>query len=74
MEGETDPRVAMREETPERVLGRVSSGRGGPLLIVVGALHGNEPAGVLALRRLFALLADGVALERGTLVGLIGNV
>ncbi len=55
-----------------RVLGR--AGRpGGPLLICVAGLHGNEPAGVDGLARVLErLAADGSGL-RGELVGLIGH-
>ncbi len=57
-----------------RVLGRVDSGRAGPTLIVVAGLHGNEPAGVVALQSLLPRLADdpGV-LAAGRIVGLAGN-
>lgn len=47
---------------------------GAPTLVVVAALHGNEPAGIHAARRVLARLArDGVAL-RGSLVALAGNL
>lgn len=56
-----------------RRLGRVVGERPGPTLLVVGSLHGNEPAGVGGIERLFAALADGAGLA-GEVVGLIGNV
>ena len=57
-----------------RVLGRVEGPRPGPTLIVVGGLHGNEPAGVMALERLLPRLeADPGALAAGRVVGLAGN-
>ncbi len=62
-----------------RVLGRLEGRQPGPTLILVGGLHGNEPAGVLALQRLFAALAaearrSGVpGLDRGRAVALAGN-
>ncbi|NIP58158.1 MAG: aspartoacylase, partial [Gemmatimonadetes bacterium] len=37
--------------TVTRVLGTVRGPRPGPTLVVIGGLHGNEPAGILALRR-----------------------
>ena len=57
-----------------RVFGRLS-GAPGPTLIVVGGLHGNEPAGAIALARIFARLRehDGSGIT-GTFVGLAGNV
>jgi predicted deacylase len=45
----------------------------GPTLVVVGALHGNEPAGVDALVRLGDRLSAAGGLERGALIGLVGN-
>jgi len=36
-----------------RVVGRYRGTRPGPLVIFVAGLHGNEPAGVEALERLF---------------------
>ncbi len=57
-----------------RVLGRVNGLEEGPTLIIVGGMHGNEPAGVLALQRLLPrLAADPSALARGRVVGLAGN-
>ncbi len=55
--------------TPE--LGRLRGGSAGPTLIVVGGIHGNEPAGVDAFRRVLAEL-DPAALT-GELVGFRGN-
>lgn len=45
-----------------------------PTLILVGSLHGNEPGGVDALRRVFAELRKDDARVRGELIGLVGNV
>ncbi len=57
-----------------RVLGRVEGPEPGPTLIVVGGLHGNEPAGVKALLRVLPrLAADAQGIARGRVVGLAGN-
>lgn len=59
----------------ERVLGRL--GRGGPgvpTLIVVGGLHGNEPAGVEASRRVARVLAPREGRLRGSVIFLSGNL
>ena len=50
----------------------------GPL-VVVGGLHGNEPAGIYALEQIFQILekeseANPEFIFRGTLLGLIGHV
>lgn len=43
-------------------------------LIIVGSLHGNEPSGVDAVRRVFANLRREDARMHGELIGLVGNV
>jgi len=59
----------------DRVLGRLRGAEPGPTLLLVAGLHGNEPAGVEGLRRVFAALADGAGAGlRGEAVGLAGNL
>ncbi|MEX2466964.1 MAG: succinylglutamate desuccinylase/aspartoacylase family protein [Gemmatimonadota bacterium] len=55
------------------MLGRLQGDAPGPTLICVGAMHGNEPAGVHAIRRVVRRLADGDRLQAGAFVGLVGN-
>ena len=62
--------------TESRLIGRFDTGRHGTLIVAIGAMHGNEPAGVLALEALFPLLEahrDEARFE-GRIVGLVGNV
>ncbi len=56
-----------------RIIGRIQRAAG-PTLVVVGGIHGNEPAGVHALRRVFARLGEEPELVRGTFLGVVGNV
>jgi len=58
----------------ERVLGTFSRGVPGPLLIVVGGLHGNEPGGVHAARNVLAALEERGTPLRGRVVALAGNL
>ncbi len=58
----------------DRVVGGAEGQGAGPLLIIIGAVHGNEPAGVLALEAIIRRLQDKGLPERGTLLGLIGNL
>ncbi len=44
------------------------------MLVAVGGLHGNEPAGTHALVRVVEQLQDGVALVRGDVLALAGNL
>lgn len=57
----------------ERIVARVAGTRPGPCLIVVGALHGNEPAGVVAARRVGDALAAAADTLAGDFVALVGN-
>lgn len=55
------------------LVGRVDGPPGGPLLVVLGGIHGNEPAGLAALGRVLAEIELGPAPLAGTLVALAGN-
>lgn len=57
-----------------RVLGRYEGQQPGPLVLCVGGIHGNEPAGIHALQRVFEILQQTQPKMRGTLVGLSGNI
>ena len=59
----------------ERLVGRAGGARDGARLVIIGALHGNEPAGVLAARRVLNKL-EPLDLNdiRGSLVALVGNI
>jgi succinylglutamate desuccinylase len=56
-----------------RVLGRIAGGGPGPLLVVVAGIHGNEPAGALAVRRLWPALRRLAPRLRGDVVACAGN-
>lgn len=57
-----------------RLLGRYVGASSGPLVVWVGGLHGNEPSGVEAIRRVLGRLADERTPFRGEVVGLAGNL
>lgn len=57
-----------------RVVGRYRGSRQGPLVIFVAGLHGNEPAGVEALERLFRDLDAEAPPCRGEILGVAGNL
>jgi predicted deacylase len=61
-------------EVSERLLGRLDGSRPGPTLLCVTGIHGNEPAGVHAVRRVLLALADRREQMSGRLVALAGNV
>ena len=62
----------------ERYIGSHEGSKKGPLLIVFGAMHGNEPAGIKALDLMFKMLeVEPITNPEfhfcGRLVGLVGN-
>ncbi len=59
---------------PDREVGRVVGGDPGPTLIAVGGVHGNEPAGLEAGRRVLARIQSAGLPLRGELVVLGGNL
>ncbi|HSO32863.1 MAG TPA: succinylglutamate desuccinylase/aspartoacylase family protein [Labilithrix sp.] len=57
-----------------REIGRITSERRGPTLIVVAAIHGNEQAGIHAVRRVLERLSGSDVALRGELFCIAGNV
>lgn len=60
--------------TPARRVGACRGAEPGPLLLCIASLHGNEPAGIIALERVFEELSGSGLPVRGDLVGLRGNL
>lgn len=58
----------------KRVIGRHTTGRPGPTVVATGGVHGNEPAGLHALRRVLARLAGERMPLRGELWAVAGNL
>lgn len=63
----------------ERIIGRYETHEKGPLLICIGGIHGNEPAGVKAIGEVLKLLAIEPIKNpgfnyKGTFVGVRGNL
>ena len=62
-----------------RIIGRYEGKEDGPLLICIGGMHGNEPAGITAIKETLHLLeiepqANPGFRYRGNLVGIRGNL
>ncbi len=62
----------------KRIIGKYDQGMPGPLLIVIGGVHGNEPAGVKAIEQVFRMLDEELLKTpdfcfKGTIIGLKGN-
>ena len=58
----------------DHVLGEYSSGSPGPLFLIVAGLHGNEPGGVEATRRVIERLHQMRPPVRGRVLALRGNI
>jgi len=63
---------------PPRIIGKYLGLEKGPLVIVIGGMHGNEPAGPKALQRMFDMLTiepdhNPDFYFKGCLLGLRGN-
>lgn len=66
---------AFGEEAPrEHVLGVHRGSVPGPVLLALGGIHGNEPAGVVAARRVLAALEREQPPMRGVLHCFAGNI
>lgn len=57
-----------------RELGRWDCGRPGPTLLVLAGIHGNEPAGVLAVQRVLGQLQEMELPLAGRIVAIAGNL
>lgn len=56
----------------DRIIGHIKGHKKGPTLVFMGGIHGNEPAGVFALKRVFERLeAKNVS---GNIYGIAGNL
>lgn len=57
-----------------RVIDAIEGSGTGPLLILIGGLHGNEKEGILAIKRVFAVLRENNCAVNGKIIGLRGNL
>ena len=60
-------------EVSNRILTDLNTGDDGPVLIIIGGLHGNELAGVSAIRTLSEWLSRDGVLKSGRVMGIVGN-
>ncbi len=67
-----DPRES--PGTTQRVIGSWRGNDPGPTLVCIAAIHGNEPAGVSALERVFAVIEEREPRLGGEFVGIAGNL
>jgi len=72
--GHAAPGSGLLRAGAKHVLGSYDSGRPGPTVLALGGMHGNEPAGVEAARRVLARLEQGDVEYRGRFYALAGNL
>ncbi|MBL8149858.1 MAG: succinylglutamate desuccinylase/aspartoacylase family protein, partial [Blastocatellia bacterium] len=58
----------------KRIIGGYVGSSSGPLLVCIGGIHGNEPAGVLALKRVIEKLQSLKPAFKGEFLALSGNL
>ncbi|SMG13063.1 Succinylglutamate desuccinylase / Aspartoacylase family protein [Marivirga sericea] len=58
----------------DRFIGKIRSTSEGPSVIFIGGIHGNEPAGVLALDRLISFVQNNKISLKGNLYALAGSL
>ncbi len=70
----TPPAITLSDTSDGRIIGRYGDAASGPLVLCVGGIHGNEPSGVIALRRVIARLEARQPAFRGQLLAVAGNL
>lgn len=68
------PGASLSDAPDGRIIGTYGDDASGPLLLCVGGIHGNEPSGVVALRRVIARLEARKPSFRGRLLAVAGNL
>ncbi len=63
----------------DRIIGQFNGHEDGPLIIAIGSIHGNEPAGIKAIKIMLKMLeveplANPNFKYKGKFIGLIGNM
>lgn len=56
-----------------RIIGELGGKEKGPLIILIGGLHGNELTGIKAIERVFKKILEDKLVIRGKIIGLKGN-
>lgn len=62
------------EQSDERIIGTIEGKQPGPSVVIIGGIHGNEPAGVEAVSHILGTLRDIEPPICGRLIGIRGNL
>jgi predicted deacylase len=71
---DTQTLTPKKEIPANRVMQKLKGSKPGPTILFFAGIHGNEPAGVMALKQVFEDLSKKENILRGTIYGLIGNL
>jgi predicted deacylase len=71
---DTQALTTKKEMPTNRVVQKLKGSKSGPTVLFFAGVHGNEPAGVMALKQVFEDLSKKENTLRGTVYGLIGNL
>ena len=66
--------IRVKTRVMERIIGDIGNSESGKLILCMGAVHGNEISGMLALERVFNFLNQNHIQLNGRFVGLRGNL
>jgi len=58
----------------DRIIGEFGAKENGPLIILIGSLHGNESAGIKAIEEVFAFINNEGIEVSGKIIGIRGNI
>ncbi|MAP53512.1 succinylglutamate desuccinylase/aspartoacylase family protein [Altibacter sp.] len=68
------PNTVQNKVVTQRIIGHLKGAEPGPTIVFVGGLHGNEPAGVIALQQLMAELKQANVPLKGSIYAIAGNL
>lgn len=66
--------ASTRGEVLSQIIGRIEGVKDGPTIVVLAGIHGNEPAGIKTLTKLFKDLESTESKFRGKLIGVCANL
>lgn len=72
IDGQTSP--SKIDMPVSRVIRKLKGAKPGPTILFFGGIHGNEPAGLLAMKHVFEYLSTKEDNLRGTIYGIVGNL
>jgi len=58
----------------DRIIGEICGDESGPLIILLGSLHGNETAGIKAIENVFSRIEKEKIRIKGRIIGIKGNI